>query len=103
MDGSDDIGAGVLRTLRVKGFASVGAIAECTGEPAGVLEPVLHELSARGHAQFMEARDCWRLTPAGRAAHDATLPGPPAEAVDALRRAYEGFLPLNVRFKELCS
>ncbi|MPY94695.1 MAG: MarR family transcriptional regulator [Acidimicrobiia bacterium] len=94
-----------LHALRVKGFATVEALAPVAALPPDELADHLASFQARELALYREARGLWQLTPAGRDAHEAAL----AEDVgrphvgEGLHGPYEAFLELNTAFKALCS
>jgi phosphoenolpyruvate-protein kinase (PTS system EI component) len=92
----------ILHALRIKGFAAPETLAEMSGVDLAVVTAELHRLAGQEQARVHPGRGWWQLTPAGRAHHATLLPGAPAEAIHRVRRAYERFLPLNQRFKELC-
>ncbi len=93
----------VFHALRIKGFASVATLAECTALDAHDVQQHLDDLATDGHAQFREARALWQLTPDGRAAHAERLAAD-LTGLDtgALADVYGRFLTLNTGFKELC-
>jgi hypothetical protein len=95
----------ILHALKVKGFSTVGALAELSGLPEASIEAELQSLLAGGHAQFREARQLWQITPAGKEAHATQLAADLAGAgaqVDGVRSQYPGFLEHNEFFKGLC-
>lgn len=93
-----------LHALAVKGIARAPALAALAGCADTDAVPVLERLAADGLATHLAQRGFWRITPEGRAAHENLLRADiPAGVRDGLRSGYDGFLPLNGRFKELCT
>lgn len=98
------ISFGVLHALAVKGLARPAPLAASTGAAPGDLDAALGGLRDGGLARYLAARDLWQITPDGRAEHTRLLRADlPGADLDALRLAYERFLPLNTRLKELCA
>jgi hypothetical protein len=94
----------LLHTLAIKGMAPSQVLATAVGEDEPGLRVELELLRTNGFATFLERRAVWRITPDGREHHASLLDSEfPAETRDRLRPAYEEFLPLNRRFKELCT
>lgn len=81
-----------LHTLAIRGMA-----------PPSALGDDVESLRANGFATFLERRGVWRITPAGRDHHAELLAADLAADRERLRPAYEAFLPLNHRFKALCT
>jgi DNA-binding IscR family transcriptional regulator len=92
-----------VHTLKVKGLASAEDLAEATG--VSDLAPVLDALVAEELVKLRTGRvGGYTLTRAGREAHLDLL----ATEVDdaeraAAEQAYAAFLPINARFKEVCT
>ncbi|MCE0761958.1 MarR family transcriptional regulator [Pseudonocardia kujensis] len=93
----------VVHTLRVKGLASAEHLAEITGCPD--LVPVLEELTAEGLVKLRTGRvGGYTLTKEGRAAHPDLVAAAVTEGERAgVARTYEAFIPVNGRFKEVCT
>ncbi len=93
-----------LHTLRIRGFATVGTLADMTASPSIVVEEHLAHWSADDHVQFREGPALWQLTASGRARHLELLRDDVAPVVPnpELTVAYEQFLAFNEHFKELC-
>lgn len=96
----------VLHGLRLKGFGEAPAIADAVGLDVGTVEEHLAKLQADELALRRDGRLAgWALTAAGRleqqrlAAEDAADAG----ATDAVHRAYERFLGLNVQVLGACT
>lgn len=91
-----------LHAVSIKGLLDEPALAAITGHGPDAVEPLV----AAGLVSLHDTagRRFWTLTDAGRerlAAWRDELAGP---ARDELQRSYdERFLPVNVRFKRLCS
>ncbi|MEW2569972.1 hypothetical protein [Streptomyces sp. NPDC047070] len=104
----------VLHVLALKGMAATDPlVAGSRYEREDVLAE-LEKLRADGLATHMERRGLWRVTTEGRDRHAALLDEDLADddvtghdvtgdARDRLCPGYELFLPLNDRFKELCT
>lgn len=94
-----------MHALRLKGFAKAEMVAEVACLPHDAAAAHLDELRQRDLAAYREARGLWQLTPAGREAHAAALAADVAgiDLESILAPAYRDFLPLNERFKALCS
>lgn len=95
----------VVHALKLKGLASAEALAEVTGYDPAALAPVLDELVSSGQAKLRTGRvSGYALTPDGRAAHPGLLAEhvTPAETA-GVSAAYEAFLPVNDRFKKVCT
>jgi hypothetical protein len=91
----------LLHILAIKGMASTDALAAAAGRDAG---GELDRLRDDGFATFLERRGVWRITPEGRSHHAELLDNEvPAATRDRLRLAYEDFVPLNRRFKDICT
>ncbi|MEV0218294.1 hypothetical protein [Streptomyces sp. NPDC050704] len=94
----------VLHLLAVKGMAPADPLVAGTGHEREDVLAELEKLRADGLATHMERRGLWRITPEGRERHAALLDDDLADgARDRLRPGYELFLPVNDRFKELCT
>lgn len=93
----------VVHALRIKGLASADDLAEITG--SADLGPVLDRLVGDGLARLRTGRVCgYALTKDGRAAHPALLDA--AVTVvgrDGAEATYAAFLPVNARFKAICT
>lgn len=93
----------VFHALRIKGFATVETLAECTALDPSEVQQRLDALAEEGSAQFREARSLWQLTADGRAAHAEHLASDLAGLdADVLAAPYARFLALNDEFKRLC-
>jgi hypothetical protein len=95
----------LLHALSIKGVAGAEALVEVTGLPA---EDVQAEMERLLDGELVRQRKGriggFALLDAGKAAHRELLAGDVDEpAVAALGGVYEAFLPLNGRFKELCT
>lgn len=95
----------VLHALKVKGVASEAALSEVTGLPE---EAVLAEVEQLIEAELVRRRKGrlggLALLEGGKAAHAELLPADVDDATrSALAPVYEAFLPLNGRFKDLCT
>ncbi|MFC5138945.1 MarR family transcriptional regulator [Actinomycetospora rhizophila] len=95
-----------LHALRVKGLTSPAVAAEIVSLSESDAQARLTELEAEGLVRHRGAGRVqgWTLTKEGKAAHAELL----ADAVDAdaraaLDAAYDGFLPVNGDFKEVCT
>jgi hypothetical protein len=94
----------VLHALAIKGMAQVGALAATTARTEEDLLGQLDRLRTDGLAVRLERRGLWRSTPEGRIRHAELLEiDIPAEVRARLDSGYGRFLPLNRRFKELCT
>jgi len=93
-----------FHALRIKGFATADVVAEIAGLPRSLTDEHLAELREREWAQLREARQLWQLTPVGREEHRIALAADVGHThiADQLGAAYERFLGVNERFKELC-
>jgi DNA-binding MarR family transcriptional regulator len=95
----------VLHWLRLKGQASVAAIAEAAEIAIAEVESWLARLEADGLVVHRDVPEGWSLTPAGRAEH-ARLVGREIDAVGvrpAIEGAYERFRALNPAVLDACS
>ncbi len=93
----------VLHALRIKGFAPAETLAEVADLEPALASQHLDLLLVDELVRFMPARSLWALTPSGTDHHRSLLPGLDQEALAGLRTAYEPFLEVNLRFKELCT
>jgi hypothetical protein len=93
----------VLHSLRIKGFANSGVVAEIACIDPDVVDRMLPDMAASGLCRHIAARDLWQLTPEGRERHAELLLKESGSEVDGLRPHYERFLELNDGFKTLCS
>lgn len=96
----------ILHALRIKGTCDAATVAGFTGLGEDQAGRLLDEGVAEGFVQVREGRrGGFRLTEAGRSLHGERLSAETGyESVrSALEGAYEGFLPLNHRLKEVCS
>ncbi|WP_433503077.1 MarR family transcriptional regulator [Pseudonocardia halophobica] len=93
----------VVHTLKVKGLASADDLAEITGRSD--LAPVLDELTAEELVKLRTGRvGGYALTKEGREAHPALVASAVTdEERTGISAAYDAFLPVNVRFKEVCT
>ena len=93
----------VVHALKVKGLASAEDLAEITGRTD--LAPVLDELTAEGLVKLRTGRvGGYALTKEGRGAHPQLVAAAVTDGEKAgLGAAYEAFLPVNGRFKEVCT
>ncbi|PSM44800.1 hypothetical protein C6Y14_01345 [Streptomyces dioscori] len=94
----------VLHVLALKGMAATDPLVAGSRYAREDVLAELEKLRADGLATHMERRDLWRVTTEGRDRHAALLDEDlTGDARDRLRPEYELFLPLNDRFKELCT
>ncbi|MFL1898056.1 hypothetical protein ACJWDR_03065 [Streptomyces tauricus] len=109
----------VLHVLALKGMAATDPLVAGARHAREDVLAELEKLRADGLATHLERRGLWRVTPEGRARHaalldedltgedltgeDGTHEDGTDDARDRLRTGYERFLPLNDRFKELCT
>ncbi|WP_063730652.1 hypothetical protein [Streptomyces sp. RTd22] len=94
----------VLHTLVIKGMAPADPLVAGAGHDREDVLAELEKLRADGHATHMERRGLWRITSEGRERHTALIADDLAgDGRDRLRPGYERFLPVNDRFKELCT
>lgn len=93
----------VVHALKVKGMATADDLAEITGRDD--LAPVLAELTGEGLAKERTGRVAgFALTKEGRAAHPQLLAGAVTDDERAGAAAtYDAFLPVNGRFKDVCT
>jgi hypothetical protein len=93
-----------FHALRIKGFAKAEVVAEVADLPLTIVEQHLADLQGREWAMYREARMLWQLTPVGREEHKTALAADVGHTHIAgkLHSAYEDFLGINERFKELC-
>ncbi|GHE98164.1 MarR family transcriptional regulator [Streptomyces fumanus] len=93
-----------LHLLALKGTAPADLLAAGLRLGAEDARAELEKLRADGLATHVERRGLWRVTPEGRQRHAALLDEDlTGGARDRLRPGYERFLPVNDRFKELCT
>jgi hypothetical protein len=93
-----DEGYALLHEVRLRGLVQVEQLDEGSGPGRTVIAT---QLVAEG--LVTPVRASIRVTPKGRALHQAWARVPAGSATeDALRRAYERFLPLNGEFLRLC-
>ena len=95
----------VLHWLRLKGQASVAAVAESAEIATAEVESWLARLAADGLVVHRDVPEGWSLTPAGRAEH-ARLVGREIDAVGVrptIEGAYERFRALNGAVLDACS
>jgi hypothetical protein len=92
----------VLHAVRLLGFADTKAIAR-RFDLQGV-EEVLKDAEARGWATYSSfaGTSGWSLTEAGRAENERLLKAELTD-VDAIRKAYADFLPLNGMLQQACT
>lgn len=94
----------VLHVLAIKGMITGPLAARVTGLPDREARHALDALTEEGAATFAPARQAWRVTAAGRRRHRELLADDMDDGTRArLRAVYEEFLPLNGRFKALCT
>ncbi|MFH8462562.1 hypothetical protein [Streptomyces sp. NPDC017991] len=106
----------VLHVLALKGMAATDLLVTGSRYAREDVLAELEKLRADGLATHLERRGLWRVTPEGRDRHAALLDedltdedptdhdeGVTGDALARLRPGYELFLPLNDRFKELCT
>ena len=95
----------VVHALKVKGLASVDDLADLTGVDTGALATVLDDLVGAGLARQRTGRvSGFGLTPDGRSLHpDLLHDHVTPDEVAGVSAAYEAFLPVNGRFKEVCT
>lgn len=95
----------VVHALKVKGLATEDDLADLTGLAPDRLAVLLEDLVAGELAKQRSGRvSGYTLTKAGRGSHAELLDQHVAEEErDGLARAYEAFLPVNARFKDVCT
>lgn len=96
----------VLNSLTIKGLAEVGDLAEATGRDAQEVSAQLAGWQERGLVRWRQGRlSGWSVTADGRSERDRQLAEsvPTGAAAATLNSGYERFLPLNSRFKRLCT
>ena len=90
----------VVTSVRLKGFADVGPIADASGLTAAEVDAVLAGLGERGLARYRDGRvSGWTLTASGRTRH-AELVAAELEAAGCapdVEAAYDQFLDFNPR------
>jgi flagellar biosynthesis/type III secretory pathway chaperone len=93
----------VLHALKVKGMASTADVAAITGQDD--VAPLLDHLVTEEQAKLRTGRvEGYTLTQAGREAYAELAPRIVTEQERAgLAKAYDAFLPVNARFKTLCT
>jgi hypothetical protein len=95
----------LLHNLTIKGLARPEEVADAIGWSPEDVTAGLDMLRSGGLVRYREGRLAgWSVTPEGRSERDRLLRAAldvPAGA--ALAEGYERFLPLNTRFKELCT
>lgn len=93
----------IVHALRVKGLATAEDLAAVTGRTD--LEPVLAELVDAGLLRLRSGRvSGYALTKEGREAHPALLGAAVTDGERAgATKAYDAFLPVNGRFKQVCT
>ncbi len=93
----------VVHALKVKGLASAEDLTEITGRTD--LAPVLDELTAAELVKLRTGRiGGYTLTKEGRAAHPQLVAAAVTDEERAgLGRTYDAFLPVNGRFKQVCT
>lgn len=93
----------VVHALKVKGLAPAEDLADVTGSPD--LASLLDDLAAEELVKLRSGRVAgYTLTKAGRAAHPELLAHHVTDVERAgVARAYEAFLPVNGRFKAVCT
>jgi hypothetical protein len=99
---ADDREYRVLHALRVRGLATLEAVADTTGLPVSGVSEVLAGTTERGHTSERTGRvPGFMLTPAGRARH-VLLNRHTVTKVDvaAIDQAYSAFLEPNREFKQ---
>lgn len=91
-----------VHALKVRGVASAADLADITGTDLG---PVLEELTGEELVKLRTGRvGGYTLTKTGREAHPALLAGAVTDDERAgVAKTYEGFLPINGRFKDICT
>jgi hypothetical protein len=94
----------VLHALRLKGMAGDEALHDVTGLDADVIAKTLAGLVDEGLAKVRTGRVTGAmLTRDGRPVHAELLAEDVAGLPAGLAEGYDGFLPLNGRFKDLCT
>ncbi|WP_181779378.1 MarR family transcriptional regulator [Pseudonocardia pini] len=93
----------VVHALKVKGLATAEDLVEITGRSD--LAPVLDELTGEELVKLRTGRiGGYTLTKEGREAHPGLVAGAVTEGErGGVSRAYEEFLPVNTRFKDVCT
>ncbi len=93
-----------FHALRIKGFATVDAMAEMTALEADEVEGHVLELEDGGHARYREQKSVWQLTLEGRIAHGTHLEHDLRNApLASLAELYETFFARNGEFKGICT
>ena len=103
---AQDLGAGVLHALRLKGRATEAALAAALGVSTSDIEEVLRQGQQDGwYTQRTGRLAGWLLTPAGQQRWaDQHAAERSAADVDRLMAGYDtDFLALNRAFKQLCT
>lgn len=92
-----------VHVLKVKGLASAEDLAEVTGRTD--LAPALEELIGEELVKLRTGRiGGYTLTKAGREAHPVLLAAAVTDEERAgVAKTYEAFLPVNGRFKQICT
>ncbi|QFZ20672.1 hypothetical protein [Saccharothrix syringae] len=94
----------VAHALAVLRMGPVERVVAATGHAPGDVLAELDRLRVAGVVVLMERRGLWRLTADGMRHHAGLLAAdvpPPARA--ALSGVHRAFVPLNQRFKDLCT
>lgn len=96
----------VLHALRIKGTSDLATAAGFAGLEEEQTARLLNEQVTDGFVEVREGRrGGFRLTEKGKSLHAELLRADtaPTSARSALEAAYEGFLPLNHRLKDVCN
>ncbi len=88
----------VLRVLRLRGFSTIDGLTRSLGAQPSV---VIDELVRLEHVSYIEGREMYMLTPAGRSRIDDHISS--SDAISSLSGPYETFLGMNVEFKQICT
>jgi hypothetical protein len=92
----------VAHALKVKGIATADSVAEFTGQSPDDVASALGRLAESGKAKELSGRvNGWTLTPEGSGSHSVTLRELRSGNAE-LEAAYDGFLPVNETFKQVC-
>jgi hypothetical protein len=94
----------VMHLVRVKGFAEAADVADVLGADADHVRSILDDLHVAGLAKHRDGRvSGWSLTGEGREEHLRLAAADPLARDPRIESAYRVFLPLNERFKVLCT
>jgi hypothetical protein len=93
-----------LQSLKVKGFADAGAVADCTGMEEATVAELLAELERVGRVKMLSGRVSGaRLTADGNARREELLAASGARQSPELAEAYDAFIDCNEAFKSIAT